>query len=573
MRNFLKTTIAFLLFFVLIQNAFADKPAWPGIWTIWGKNDVSNFDKPWFKGTAGSITWKKIEPQKGKFDFKPIDDFVYKAVKNGLYFSFKVYSGYNVPDWIFENGVPKVLVDTVAYPYYLDEDYKMYFKNMIHKVAEHFKSYPENIRSKIAFIQCPAAVSGDPQPWYGKPNDPKYTIGYNSKEWEDYNAEIFSAYADAYKSINPPITLLTKPNENNFKKLLTYMSNLGVKTYTVAQGYQTNDDLKTEWMREAISKFTPDGRAIRARGEVDHIDWMEKNWYNEAPVWNMYSQCLWMLTYGLDALMVREKHVSGENAIKHSTAYQFFADYAGYKSAEDSHGAWCALRDGLDYSDKVRFPEDKFGPIVNGRNIDRYLKIANAFSERGAKMGETEYCWTDGVTWTKKAKAMNDVANNIWKDNYGMFMTQYKPNETSVGYWRVGSKEESYGRFARGFEHATGKNTLYFNIDDALFFNKPLAGAYPIEVKVIYFDSGKGKWELRYDATSGSKTAFTVKKTNSKTWKVKKIQLKDAYFGNRCPNATDLMLVNSDTEDDIFHMIEVTRKTGDRKGFWGIANH
>jgi hypothetical protein len=33
------------------------------------------------------------------------------------------------------------------------------------------------------------------------------------------------------------------------------------------------------------------------------------------------------------------------------------------------------------------------------------------------------------------------------------------------------------------------------------------------------------------------------------------------------------MLVNSDTEDDIFHMIEVTRKKGDRKANWGLTRN
>ena len=45
----------------------------------------------------------------------------------------------------------------------------------------------------------------------------------------------------------------------------------------------------------------------------------------------------------------------------------------------------------------------------------------------------------------------------------------------------------------------------------------------------------------------------------------------------RAPGAVDrrgargsnLALVNLDRENDTFHLVEITRKTGDRKGFWG----
>ena len=60
-----------------------------------------------------------------------------------------------------------------------------------------------------------------------------------------------------------------------------------------------------------------------------------------------------------------------------------------------------------------------------------------------------------------------------------------------------------------------------------------------------------------------------MRKTGTGKWKEISVTLADANFGNRGPHGTDLMLVNLDEEDDTFHMIEVTRKTGDRKGYWG----
>lgn len=549
----------------------ADKPQWPGIWAMWGGSGISNADKPWYKGCMGTTNWKTIEPVQGKFDFSEMDKFLNEAAKNNLYIGYMVYVGASTPAWLYEIEVPKVHVDGTVYPFYLNETYKTLLKTMINKVVEHIQSYPPDLQKRIAFMQCPAGTSGDPQPWNGTPDEPEYNIGRNSPEWEAYNKEIFSAYVEAYSILDSPISLLMKPNEDNFNKLNNTVPNLFVKTYTVAQGCQTRDDLKTEWLRNAINKFH-NGKAVRARGEMTHIDLKTSDWFDEAPIWNIYSECVWSLTYGMDVLNLRESHFLGDEGKANTKAFEFYSAYAGYKAAEDSHGAWCALRDGLDYDDKVRFPENKFGNVADGKNINRYLNIANAFADRGAKMGETDLCWADGVTWTKQAKAINDVCRRPWKDNYGMFMAQFDPNGTSVGCWRVGSKDEPYGRFSRAFDHASGKDKMFFDIDDAFFFNKPLAAEYPVTVRVIYFDKGTGTWELQYDAIgNATKKAISVKKTDTGKWKDISLELKDANFGNGCPNKTDLMLVNTDSEDDIFHLVEVTRKTGDRKGYWGYV--
>jgi hypothetical protein len=561
-------TVLFILFFYA-SHLFADKPAWTGIWSIWDSNIISNRTKPWYKGTLGAITWSNIEPVQGQFDFTRMNNIITDAVNSGLYIGYKVYVGNTSPSWIYKAGVPVVMVNLDTFPDYLNPNYKQYFRKMIGAFAKNIASYPQNVKDKIVFVQCPAGTSGDPQPWNGTPTNPAYNIDVNSLEWENYNKEMFTAYVDSFKVYGLKMPLVMKPSETVLDYLYNTADNVYCKTYQVAQGYQTNDDMDNDWLRIVANKFTANGRAIRVRGEMTHID-LNPRWYLEAPIWNMYTQCLWALTYGMDVLNIRNTHFTGAEATANKVAYEFFSNYAGYKSAEDSHGAWCALRDGLDYDDKVRFTESAYGTIGNGQNISRWNNIANAFVTRGAKMGETTMCWAGAVQWTRNATAMNDVARNPWKDNYGMFMTQYNPNATSVGYWRVGSISEPYGRFARGFENATGKNAMYFNIDDAFFTNKALNGQYSVKVKVVYFDQGTGSWELKYDAQSNAqKSALKITKTNTGTWKTATVTLTDAYFFNRCPNGTDLMLVNSDSEDDIFHLVEVTRTTGDRKGYWG----
>jgi hypothetical protein len=117
-----------------------------------------------------------------------------------------------------------------------------------------------------------------------------------------------------------------------------------------------------------------------------------------------------------------------------------------------------------------------------------------------------------------------------------------------------------YARFARGFDHATGKDAMYFKIKGSFFSEKPLNGAYPVTVRVVYSDKGGGRWSLRYDAVDDpGKTALSVTNTNSGAWKEKVVTLTDAYFGKRGSHGADLVLVNTGAEDCIFHIVELTR--------------
>lgn len=222
------------------------------------------------------------------------------------------------------------------------------------------------------------------------------------------------------------------------------------------------------------------------------------------------------------------------------------------------------MRDGLDYTDAKRFPEDKFGAVGRaGENKERYAAIAKAMAPFGAAQSKVPAARR--TNW----KGMDDIGFEIFQGNYELYLHQIAANETSQGLWRVGSKDQMYGRFARRFDHESGKDIMFFDIEDA-FFGEPLQGRYEVEVRVVYFDEGRGKWALKYDAVSNpDKTALEVTKTGTSLWKAVRVTLTDAYFGNRGARQSDLALVNLDTENDTFHLIEITRNTGDRKGYWG----
>jgi hypothetical protein len=156
--------------------------------------------------------------------------------------------------------------------------------------------------------------------------------------------------------------------------------------------------------------------------------------------------------------------------------------------------------------------------------------------------------------------AVAEGGYRIWPDNYGMFLEQIDPNGTSHGYWRVGSKDQPYGRFARGFRHADGKDVMAFRLESGFFTDPQPAEGRAVTIRVVYFDKGRGQWALKYDAVDDrQKTAMVVHKTDSGSWKEAIATIVDGRFARRGPKGADLLLVNLDDEDDVFHMIELRR--------------
>jgi hypothetical protein len=569
------------------------KPGYTGIWGIWGSG-VSAEGKPWLKGHLVAVGWNEIEPKDGQFDWTKLDKKLDKVTRQNLYVMALVYTGIKNPEWIYSAGVPRVQSDnkgSTSYAYYLNDnngdgdgddpgEFRFYFKRMIAAVARHLVELNNNpslpTYQKIIGVQGPIGASGDPQPyeranadiaasngWFGEGTP--YAI--SKDEWTAYQQEMFLYYYEQYRNTSPPIHPLLNIGDNRamYEWGLANLPGVWVKYGRIGDRYQHNreyndpDSASGSWMWESVREFT-NGVAHRSRSEMD----LNKlDWFAAAPAWNMYWTNLWDLHTGMDMHNILEEDLENPNFAE---AFAFFSKYAGYKDPRDSVGVWVALRDGLDASDNARFPEHVYGLELGGRNKQRYLNIAEAFAPYGARQDDPE------AASKTSFDALNDVGWEIYPGNYQMWLYQIDPDATSQGLWRVGPIEQPYGRFARRFDNAAGKSAMYFDIDDRFFFGQPLGGAYPITIRVVYLDEGTGRWALQYDARDDSrKTALVVEKSNTRQWKEVTVTVDDGYFGDRGERGSDLALVSVDGEDDTFHMIEVTRATGFRTGFFGDA--
>ena len=190
-------------------------------------------------------------------------------------------------------------------------------------------------------------------------------------------------------------------------------------------------------------------------------------------------------------------------------------------------------------------------------NIDRYMKIAGAFAARGACQGDPKAAVAGGMK-NRRRKDYNDVGWKIWGGNYGRFLEQLAPGETSVAWWHVGPADHHYSRFGRGFDHANGKTVMPFSLDRRFFAGPDRARA--AAVRVAYLDRGKGSWALAYAGPGGKKRAMAVRCGDTGKWIDRRIDLPDAHFTGALRGGADLMLEYLAGDDTVFHMIEVDRR-------------
>jgi len=154
------------------------------------------------------------------------------------------------------------------------------------------------------------------------------------------------------------------------------------------------------------------------------------------------------------------------------------------------------------------------------------------------------------------------VGWDIWPDNYSRLLYQIDPDATSVPRWRIGgpitATSPIYARFGRSFEHAAGKDALYFRLHDGFSAD---AAPKVMALTVVWYDGTAGStWRLDYDAgLPAMKTALSVTGTGDQRWHHEVVTLRDAVLRRGGPRGADFAIVNTDAHDDIFSLLEVHR--------------
>jgi hypothetical protein len=332
----------------------------------------------------------------------------------------------------------------------------------------------------------------------------------------------------------------------------------GIKNGALSRGHHLSGEraLYDQWTPFLID---PKGLTLFRRSEMDQT-W-RKPWYQLNVPLNFYWGAVNALNGGQSVWDVTKSAMEACKEQGFDYSFYFFNRYAGQIHPETATDAFCALHKGLDAADTEAYPEEKFGEATP-KNVDRMLKICAAFSKYGASADDKDALLMNQVRQRDSQKGFNDVGWQIWPDNYSRFLYQIDADETSIPLWRVGgpiTKSSSiYSRFARGFEHASGKDAMYFKLHDRFSKdNQPKV----MTIHVVWYDGQQGStWRLDYDAgTPTMKTALSISGTGDQKWHDETVTLNDAVLHHGGTKGSDLALVNTDDKDDVFSILEVHR--------------
>jgi len=548
-----------------------------GVWAKGVTFDPQEY--PFVKGWTADLPWSDVERQPGVFDWSDLDQAVDKAFQKKMYLYLSLGVGPEAPDWIYEHGVPKVVTDDTKhlgkwkyYPYYLASEYRSYFQRLVTEFGKRIRRYPAEQQKRIAFIQVKTGCTGDECPYKGEPKDSRYALPKDSAEWREFRLETFALFVRTFvDGPKPRIDLLfnaigpddDSEDDKDFSKEWEWVTNhiqgsFGIKNGALSRGHHLAGEraLYDQWTPYLID---PKGLTLFRRSEMDQT-W-QRPWYQLNVPLNFYWGAVNALNGGQSVWDVTKSAMEACQEQGFDYSFYFFNRYAGQIHPATATDAFCALHKGLDAADTKAYPEAVFGP-ASPQNVDRMLKICAQFSRYGAAVDDRNALTMGQVKQRPNQTGFNDVGWQIWPDNYGRFLYQIDADETSIPLWRVGgpiTKTSSiYSRFARGFEHASGADAMYFKLHDG--FSR---GSQPrvMTMTVVWYDARQGStWKLVYDAgQSTMKAAREITGTGDKQWHHERVTVNDAVFRYGGIQGADIALVNTDDKDDIFSLIEVHR--------------
>lgn len=520
-------------------------------WCGWRPGQISRADCPELRSVPLVLKWSRLEPESGTYEF---DQFVGNplraAVKDDLFVTLMVWVRPHTPKWLFEEkGVPRVYTDRAAnplgqkmsgednlHPYYFHPDYKKHFFKLIDAFGDYVSGLPEELRERVVFVQSAEGSTGDGQPYKGKPLESKFQI--SKSDWNSFRRETWIQYRNAFRGI--PILVNSDANSGEEHEwMFNNLDVIALKYGMFSHGYHVSDNVeRLSALGDLTARARKQGLSVLTRGEMDGemyvYGWSTQN-IPQAQYWSglVATHCR------LDIWNIPHKALKEE---ANWPAYTFFNRYAGLHDSAASPRAFCALRDGLDASDFERFPAAEFGGREGRRkDLDRYLKIAEAFEPYGARLDDPEKALGMGMM-NRKRMGYNDVGWRILPGNYSRFLTQLEPGSGDIGLWHV--DDSIYGRFARSFDHNNGKTQMRFRLDEDF-------AADPIEIRITYLDRGRGAWSV---GTSVSKGKRIVSKTNSGEWMTETIAAPLSSL-----KKANLVLEYESGDDTVFHMIEIDK--------------
>ncbi len=536
-------------------------------WCNWNTRKVTCERCPLIKGAPIVMHWNKVEPEPGVFTFdKQLGDKLRLALDNSFRTFVMIWVAPNAPRWLYENGVPELQMTPTISPrreprdwtfqYYFDEDYIRYYYRLIREFGSYIRGLPPKLQERILYVQSAEGSTGDGFCYKGEPLEEQYKI--TRDQWSQFRIRAWEVFKDALSDgnghmVKPLLVNYDSNREAEYNWLLQNLETIGLKNGMFSHGYHISDtQQRLENWRGFVSDVSGLDKRFFSRGEQD-AEWQVCGWSSRNTQQALYWSALFATHCGLDMWNLPQDACQGD---VYGPAINFFNAYAGHHNASQSPAAFCALRKGLDAADTIAYPESIYGEARKS-NVERYLRIAEAYSHHGAMQGDPEKAIGGGMK-NRQRDNYNDVGWKILPGNYCRYLEQIDADETSVGWWHVRPQESIYGRFARGFDVETDRTEMFFRLDRSFFRDNEVP--HKVVVTVTYLDQGQGQWALCYNNGLSKAEAGRVRCQNSSGWETIIFHLDDAYFNRGLERGSDMTIKHIDGQGTLFHMLEMERK-------------
>lgn len=595
---------------VAAEADLANRHSDAGIWVAYrGDNSVADLQKPYIKGVMAYAPWNNLYLGEGNFDWSKLDkDLNFAINKVGKKSFIVVTTGYcPTLEW------PAFMRAQVAhrstanpkgcYPLqFWDPVYINYYKTYIQALAEHLAQFDATdarpTTTDILFVRANVmAETTENLPnenEYGDWQWQKFTPAPNGRI---YQVDLTEAIAYAYERdiVLTYQQALQRAYQNRgltapaaIAKATSYWKPTPNRDRFVDAGIwfdQHNGAPSPQgWYYAMIQKVrTGETRAAYESGN---------NWpdtlLGQYTYWEvlaaLHSGVEFIGLYGTNKTSPQLQPKGVISFVENGEALAFGERYAGYlRNPSQSPGAWIALRGGYPedrWSDNIHQvrvwtnydflitqlrPQDSV-PLFGAENAGDELRSTVPVVSRTAPQP-----WTDEVTiCTNRYSAaecefLYDQPPVLLGQSNGRYQYTFGQSDLGQVLFCAGNifcndppavtRSEAM-LWARRTDKQNGHNVMRFDIHDQ--FASSLNGRATI--RIVYLDQGNGKWELRYDgATAVEQSALILQKQNTNHWKTLILPLNDVRFANRQEGGADLTLYNMGDDDDIFHLVEVTR--------------
>lgn len=572
-----------LLFFVTTSQSQSLSVSAYGVWDRGdGVTDFSDPNYDFVLGIESGAYWSDVNPSRNSFNFSALQFDLDKALANHKLIRFSIGVGPDGPAWMYDNDsdptnnpYPQMRKVTTSggndkdkfpyYPQYLSQTHKDYLFKLIQEFSNFLRNQPKEKFDLIAFVQIKTGCTGDEVAYKGTVDNPADAI--SKDDWEKYRYEVFNEYKKWFNDVPDRRIVLTFNSLDPFESgkveawnwVTTHIDpqiGFGIKGGAYNRGHHLSDEqpYKETWTPYLIN---PKGTKLFSASEMDQ-SWT-KGYFAINYEIGFYWGALAGINVGLSTYNVSKSamdYASTHPEIR--DIFRMFSKYAQQVYPATASTAFSIFHEGLNSADKIKFPENIYGKSTMA-NIDRYKKICKTYESRGARIDDSIAVVQGQVYQRDKQTGYNDAGWEIAEGNIERFFTQIKPDSTSIGLFRVrgtiDQNSSKYDRFARSFENAKGKNTMFFKFDQEVFANSTPKS---LKFKIIWLDKIAGStWSFNYKSTQGIKSAIQVTGIGDNTWKEVYFTITDAIIDCSGLLGSDFRLVNTDTKDDIFNGIEV----------------